>query len=661
MNYKGHERVSIDNVYPEIDCGKYAIKRAVGEPIKVEADIFADGHDKVDALLLFRKKRKGGGRDKKWNEKPMVFENNDHWHCHFDINEIGDFEYSIAAWIDHFSTWQTGLKKKFEANQNIKVELLIGAEMMKDASERANPTDRKQLTSWIDTLESDNNEKEAVSLALSDEVSALMYRNRDREKITLYDKVLPLRVERKRAAFSAWYEFFPRSTSPVKGQHGTFQDCENILPEVAKMGFDVIYLPPIHPIGRSHRKGINNATEAQPEDVGSPWAIGAKEGGHKAIHPQLGSLEDFQNLVKKAKALEMEIALDFAIQMSPDHPYVKEHPKWFKWRPDGTVQYAENPPKKYQDVLPINFETEDWKNLWKELKSIVDYWIDKGVKIFRVDNPHTKSFVFWEWLIAEINKEHDDIIFLAEAFTRPRVMEKLGKIGFNQSYTYFTWRNTKKEFEEYLTELTKTKRKEFFRPNFWPNTPDILPVSLENQPETNFIIRAILAATMSSNWGIYGPLFEFGLNEAYPGKEEYTRSEKYEVKHWDWSKTTRIKEVVSSLNKIRKENAALQTTWNIDFAETDNEQIISYIKSDKTGKNQMIFVVSLDPLYSQSGWVNVPLEKLKIQSNEPFLVHDLLTGDSYTWQGERNYVALYPQGVPAHIFKIEKLENLDKQ
>lgn len=652
MDWDGHKRVSIDNVSPEIDCGEVSLKRVVNEPVKVEADIFTDGHDKVDAVLLFREKKKARGKEKKWEEKAMEFLGNDHWTAQFEIGDTGEYEYSISAWVDHFTTWQQGLKKKYEANQDISTELLIGADMMEDAVKRASAEQKKKLSSWIDLLRSDENKAGAVAQALSDEVSDVMYAARDRNKARQYQKNLPLRVERKRALYSAWYEFFPRSTSPVEEKHGTFKDSERILPEIADMGFNVIYLPPIHPIGRKNRKGVNNATEAQPGDPGSPWAIGAEEGGHKAIHPELGTMDDFKSLVNKAKELNMEIALDFAIQCAPDHPYVKEHPEWFKWRPDGTVQYAENPPKKYQDVLPVNFETEDWENLWKELKSVVEFWIDKGVNIFRVDNPHTKSFIFWEWLIQEINKKHEGIIFLAEAFTRPRVMEKLAKVGFNQSYTYFTWRNTKQEFTQYLTELSKTELREYFRPNFWPNTPDILPVSLENRGEASFIQRLVLAATMSSNFGIYGPLFEFGLNEAYPGKEEYTRSEKYEIKHWDWTKETRIKDVIRKVNRIREENPALQTTWNIEFCDTDNDQIICYSK--KEGGNKLLIVVNLDHDHSQTGWVKYPLARFGLSENQPYQVHDLLSGTSYTWENEWNYVALHPQTIPAHIFRLEK-------
>lgn len=650
---EGHKRVVIEHVYPEIDCGKYPVKRILNEPLKVSADIFADGHDTVDAVLLYREARKPRGREKKWQEIPMNFEENDHWSVEFSIGRMGYFEYTIEGWIDHFNTWKKGLRKKIDADQDVRTEILIGAEMIEEALTRATRAQHKKLEKFSKLLRDKEKQELAEKEIFGEELNKLMYDTRDHSKVSRYEKSLGLKVERKKAVFSAWYEFFPRSTSGNKMKHGSFRDSMKILPEIAKMGFDVIYLPPIHPIGHSFRKGINNATAANEGDPGSPWAIGSEEGGHKAIHPELGSFEDFEDFVEKAEDLGLEVALDFAIQCSPDHPYVKDHPQWFKWRPDGTVQYAENPPKKYQDVLPVDFETEDWENLWKELRSIVEFWISKGVKIFRVDNPHTKSFIFWEWLIQKINAKYDGVIFLAEAFTRPRVMEQLAKLGFTQSYTYFTWRNSKEEFVEYLKELTKTELREYFRPNFWPNTPDILPISLEDQPEAAFLIRAILAATLSSSFGIYGPVFEFGLNEAYPGKEEYTRSEKYEIKKWDWSKTTRIKEVLIKLNKIRNENAALQTTWNIEFTDTDNEKLLAYTKTDKATKNKLLIVVNLDPEYGQSGWVKVPLELLKIQNPNSYTVHDLLTGANYNWQNEWNYVELHPQSSPAHILKME--------
>lgn len=657
MLKNGHQRVSIDNISPQLDCGHTPIKRIIKEPVKVVADIFTDGHDKVDAVLLFREKAKGK-RNKKWLEKPMIFVENDHWSGSFEATEPGYYEYSIEAWVDHFSTWQEGLRKKTEARQEVKTELLIGAEMLEENLTRANAAQKKKLKRWIKLFQNEKKQPEAISEALSEAVSTLMYQTRNREKGFQYPKNLPVWVQRKRALFSSWYEFFPRSASSEEGNHGTFKDATKVLPEISKMGFNVVYLPPVHPIGLSFRKGKNNDPQAKPTDPGSPWAIGSAEGGHKAIHPELGTLQDFKNLVERASELDMEIALDFAIQCSQDHPFVQEHPQWFKWRPDGTVQYAENPPKKYQDVLPVNFETEDWKNLWQELKSIIEFWIENGVNIFRVDNPHTKSFIFWEWLIKEINSKYDGIIFLAEAFTRPRVMEKLAKIGFTQSYTYFTWRNSKEELIQYLTELTKTDLREYFRPNFWPNTPDILPVSLENQQEPAFLIRAILAATLSSNYGIYGPVFEFGLNEAYPGKEEYNHSEKYEIKHWDWTKKTKIKDVISILNRIRNENAALQTTFNIEFHNIDNDQILCFSKIELESNNKLIIVVSLDPKHSQSGWASIPLKRIGVKENQNFLVRDLLTNAEYTWQNESNYVALHPQQIPAHILRLEKIENM---
>ena len=423
---EGQKRVAIENIYPQLDCGKYPIKRVINEIINVRADIFVDGHDQVKASLLYRKKQKG--KENKWKETSMNFISNDHWQGSFLPESEGTFEYVIEAWVDHFSTWQHGLKKKFEDHQDIKTELLIGAELMGKALMNAPNAQKKKLEQSIDLFRTHKNEAKTVSYALSDTVSSMMHGLYEKEKATCFSKTLLVKVEPKQALFSAWYEFFPRSTSQTEGQHGTFKDCERILPRIAGMGFDVVYLPPIHPIGTDYRKGLNNAVTAQPGDPGSPWAIGSSEGGHKAIHPELGTFEDFDSMVKIAGELNIKIALDFAIQCSPDHPYVKKHPDWFKWRPDGTVQYAENPPKKYQDILPVNFETEDWVNLWKELKSIVDFWIGKGVRIFRVDNPHTKSFRFWEWLINEVHTKNPDIIFLAEAFTRPRVMEKLSLI-----------------------------------------------------------------------------------------------------------------------------------------------------------------------------------------------------------------------------------------
>ena len=653
---EGVKRVVIEHVKPELSCGEFPIKRVTGEAVEVSADVFTDGHDEVRAVLLYR----SVGR-KNWHEQPMTFTGNDHWEASFIPPALGWFEYTIVGWVDHFKTWQKGLRKKFEANQNVQVELLIGADMLEQAAQRANATNAKKLQRWANQLRDNPAEAAAVSLAESDEVTDMMYRFADRSDATFYDKTLRVEVERQRALFSTWYEFFPRSTSQEHGRGGTFKDAERILPRIAEMGFDVIYLPPIHPIGRSFRKGKNNNVVSQPGEPGSPWAIGGEEGGHKAINPELGTLDDFRSLVQKANELGIEVALDFAIQCSPDHPYVKEHPQWFKWRPDGTVQYAENPPKKYQDVLPVNYENPDWENLWKELKSIVDYWIAQGVTIFRVDNPHTKTFRFWQWMIREVRSKRPDIIFLAEAFTRPRIMERLAKIGFNQSYTYFTWRNTSEEIKEYITELTKTDMREYYRPNFWPNTPDILPEVLQQGGESAHLFRVILAGTLSSNYGLYGPVYEFGINTPMVvGKEEYMDSEKYEIKHWDWDQPTRIREIITKLNFIRKENPALQTTWHVHFCDCDNQALVAYAKTDQEQENQLIVAVNLDFNNKQAGWIRVPVEHLNLQPHEPYVVHDLLTGHRYTWREEWNYVELHPY-LPAHILRIEEYEPKHKK
>ncbi|MDQ3395088.1 MAG: alpha-1,4-glucan--maltose-1-phosphate maltosyltransferase [Bacteroidota bacterium] len=647
IDFQGKQRIIITNVSPELNCGKYPIKRVIGEKIVVSADVFGDGHDVVKAAMLCRQLG-----NEKWEEIPMKFLGNDRWEASFIPTKMAKYEYTIRGWVDHFATWQHALKKKYEANQDISTEILVGAQLMEEALPGAKPTQAKQLHSVTRKLKNSNGQS-AVSDGLTDEITSLMYQLGDRSNASTYSKLLKVDVERKKALFSTWYELFPRSTAQEQGKHGTFKDCERLLPMIADMGFDVLYFPPIHPIGRKHRKGLNNSVTANPGDPGSPWAIGAKEGGHKSIHPELGSLKDFTALVKKAKQLDIEIALDIALQCAPDHPYVKSHPQWFKWRPDGTVQYAENPPKKYQDILPINFECDDWENLWQELKSIFIYWIDKGVTIFRVDNPHTKPFPFWEWVIREVRNEHPEIIFLAEAFTRPRIMEELGKIGFNQSYTYFTWRETQQELVSYVNELTKTDKSNYYRPNFWPNTPDILPGHLVTGGEVMHIIRVILAATLSSNYGLYGPVYEFGVNQPMPGKEEYIDNEKYEVKHWDWNRTSRIKEVIKLVNQIRKDNPALQQTNNISFGTSENPEIICYGKTIDDFSNQMIVVVNLDPYNLQRTMVKIPLMELGIPYDKPYWVHDQINGSRYQWLGEWNYVELNPHIMPVHIFKVE--------
>lgn len=646
LDLDGRKRIIIANVQPEIDGGVFPIKRVIGEKVVVQADIFSDGHDEITAVLLYRKGKKGS-----WKTVPMTFLANDRWEGFFTVEEMGVYYYTLQGWIDRFKTWQKDLRKKIDAAQSVDVELLVGGELLEKARGRASSVDREKLQALANLLKG-KDFKAAASLAFNQELVLLMDAYPDKSLMTAYEKELAVFVDRKKALFSTWYECFPRSFSPTPGQHGTFRDCERILPEISRMGFDILYLPPIHPIGRTYRKGKNNNPVAQPEEPGSPWAIGSEEGGHKAIHPQLGTLADFERLVAKAKDLGLEIALDLAFQCSQDHPYLKEHPEWFSWRPDGSIQFAENPPKKYQDIVPLNFTTDAWEALWQELEGIVLFWIEKGIRIFRVDNPHTKPFPFWEWLIQEIKRDYPEVIFLSEAFTRPRVMYRLAKIGFTQSYTYFTWRNTKHEFREYIRELTQTEVREFFRPNFWPNTPDILPEFLQYGGRPAFITRLALAATLSSNYGIYGPAFELLVSEPVPGKEEYLNAEKYEIKAWDWDQAGNLKDLIARFNRIRKENPALQTTRNVRFLNVDNESLLAYAKETEDLSNIILAVVNLDPFHTQSGWIRIPLEEFGIRPDQPYLVHDLLSEDRYFWQSDRNYVELNPHVIPAHILRV---------
>lgn len=637
--------IKIVQVRPEVNGGAYPAKAIEKQQLQISAGIFTHGHEALSASVCIKEKS-----EKKWVEYPMEFISNDRWEFSYYPEKPCLLQFKIQGWLNHFKTWKDGFLKKQAAGQDISVELQIGAELLKKEAVKFSPKEKTVLLNYAKQLEASENIPDVIN---SGELNALMWRSKN--ELTLYPKILTVEVERTKAGFSSWYEVFPRSASPDAGRHGTFNDVKNLLPRISEMGFDVLYFPPVHPIGELKRKGKNNSLVAAADDPGSPWAIGSKEGGHKSIHKALGTLKDFQNLAKAAKKLDIEIAMDIAFQCAPDHPYVKEHPEWFTWRPDGTVQYAENPPKRYEDILPFNFETEAWESLWLELKSILDFWIDKGIRIFRIDNPHTKAFAFWEWVIAEIRAENADVVFLAEAFTRPRLMEQLAMAGFNQSYTYFTWRNTKKELEEYMTELTKSPLRDYFRPNFWPNTPDILPPALTTGGENMHIIRVILAATLSSNYGVYGPVYEFGLTEPMPGKEEYNDNEKYELRHWDWNAETRIREIMTLLNKIRKENSALQSTSNIKFAETSNDQVICYLKTDLKTNNKLIIAVNLDPFNTQSATIKLPLKKLGITNEEMFQVRDLLSQDRYRWKGESNYVQLNPFEMPAHILRIETL------
>jgi starch synthase (maltosyl-transferring) len=647
---EGRKRVIIEGVKPEIDCGRFPIKRVVGEKVVVRADIFSDGHDALSAVLLHREIGAAG-----WTETPMKFLVNDRWEGTFEVSEQGSYRYSIEAWVDHFTTWRIDLKKKASAGIDVSLDLLVGSELVEEAAARASGPDASRLAELTAALRTPQGMQSRLDIVFGDELQSLMRKYPDKRFATKYEKDLLVSVDRPKALFSTWYEIFPRSCSSQPGRHGTFADCMERLDYIASMGFDVLYLPPIHPIGTTNRKGKNNAPKAEPDDPGSPWAIGSSEGGHVAIHPQLGTIEDFHRLVEKAKQYGIEVALDLALQGTPDHPYVKEHPEWFRWRPDGTIQYAENPPKKYEDIYPFNFESVTWRQLWDEVQRIVLFWADQGVTIFRVDNPHTKPFPFWEWLIHEIKTVRPDILFLSEAFTRPKVMYNLAKIGFTQSYTYFAWRNTKWEITQYLSELTQTEVREFFRPNLWPNTPDILTEYLQMGGRPAFMTRLLLAATLGSSYGIYGPAFELCENRAREfGSEEYLDSEKYEIRYWDINSPDNLRHLIALVNKIRRENPALQHNWNLRFHPVDNEQLICYSKHTNDLTNIIFVIVNLDVHHTHSGWVEIPLSLFDLDPQQSYQAHDLLSDARYLWYGSRNYVEIDPNVVPAHLFRIRR-------
>jgi starch synthase (maltosyl-transferring) len=645
-------RVIIENVHPELDGGRFRIKRVVGERVAVTADIFVDGHDEVRAHLLHR-----SASEMAWKQVAMQFEVNDRWRGEFSVPAEGLHLYTLVAWVDSFKSWSRDISKKYAAGQDVSVDALVGVQLIERAASRASAEDEQQLLSWASEIRQllKRSVGEALDEAFDPVLGALVGSTFDLRQASKYPKELGVVVDRERARFSAWYEMFPRSCADEPGRHGTFQDCMRRVDYVAGMGFDVLYLPPIHPIGRDHRKGKNNAESAGSADPGSPWAIGSKEGGHKAIHPQLGTLEDFKKLSRRAQELGIEIAMDLAFQCAPDHPYVKEHSQWFRMRPDGTVQYAENPPKKYQDIYPLDFDSDQSRELWEELLSVVLYWVKQGVRIFRVDNPHTKPFDFWEWLIGEVKASHPDVLFLAEAFTRPKVMFELAKLGFTQSYTYFAWRNTKAELTEYFTELTRTEVREYFCPNLWPNTPDILTEVLQDGGRPALMARLVLAATLGANYGIYGPTFELGDCRALrPGSEEYLDSEKYQIRQWDLNSSGSLRELIASVNRIRRENPALHRDLNLRFHGVDNEQLIVYSKATDDLTNIVVVVVNLDPNYKQSGWVDLPLADFNVEPGEPYEMRDLLTDARYLWSGSHNYVELDPHRLPAHIFRIRR-------
>jgi starch synthase (maltosyl-transferring) len=644
-------RVVVERVRPEVDGGRFAIKRTIGERVRVLADAFCDGHDQITVVLRWRR-----ASEMAWTETSMQAVGNDTWEGSFEIEALEPYLYTVAAATAPFSTWRHDLAKRLAAGQDVAVDLHVGAALVTHAARRASGPDAQVLDRYAADLRDEQRPiEERATFAQREDLSRLVNAHPDRSHEATYGHDLRVDVDRERARFSAWYELFPRSCAGTPGAHGTLRECEARLPYVAEMGFDVLYLPPIHPIGRTFRKGPNNAETADEHGVGSPWAIGGPEGGHCAIHPQLGSLADFDHFVARAGELDLEVALDLAFQCSPDHPYVTAHPEWFRHRPDGTIQYAENPPKKYQDIYPLDFECEAWRELWSELLSVALFWAQHGVRIFRVDNPHTKPFAFWEWLIAQVRQRYPETIFLAEAFTRPKVMYRLAKLGFSQSYTYFAWRNTPHELAAYLTELTQTEVGEYFRPNFWPNTPDILTEALQYGGRALFASRLILAATLSSSYGIYGPAFE--LLEATarePGTEDYANSEKYQIRHWDIDRPDSLRHLIVAVNRARRENAALWSNARLRFHEVDNPLLLAYTKTTEDLSNIVLVVVNLDPHHRHSGHVSIPLETLGLPHDQPYQVHDILGGGRYLWYGSSNYVEIDPAQMPGHLFQIRR-------
>jgi starch synthase (maltosyl-transferring) len=646
---EGRKRVVIEGITPEVDGGRFPAKRTSGDIVRVEADIFTDGHDSVSAMLLYRHEDTHG-----WLETPMQALVNDRWAGEFTVPQLGRYRFTIHAWLDHWETWRHDLAKRIEADNDTPLDYLIGADLIEEAAARAVAADADWLRKQAHALRVEQPVEARRRVAMEPSLDAAVSRYPDRRFASEAERELAIVVDPVRAAFGAWYEMFPRSAAPQPGRPGTLADCEARLPYVAGMGFDVVYLPPIHPIGKAFRKGKNNSVNPAPDDTGSPWAIGAAEGGHKSIDPALGTFDDFRRFVARASDLGLDVALDIAFQVSPDHPYVKEHEEWFRKRPDGSIQYAENPPKKYQDIYPFNFETSNWLALWQELKSVFVFWIERGVRIFRVDNPHTKAFAFWEWCITELKRDFPDVLFLSEAFTRPKVMYRLAKLGFSQSYTYFPWRNTKYELTSYLTETTQPPLRDFFRASQWPNTPDILTAFLQTGSRAAFMIRFLLAATLGANYGIYGPAFELlESRPVRPGSEEYLDSEKYQIRHWNLERPDSLRPLITAVNRIRHANAALQNDWSLAFHPVTNDRLLCFSKHSHDGSNLIVTVINLDPSTTQAGMVELPLDRFDIEESGPFAVHDLLTGADYTWRGRRNYVELNPFRTVAHILQLQ--------
>ena len=661
---EGRRRVVIEGVAPEIDGGRSPIKRVTGEAVTVEADVFADGHDELAVELRWRRED-----EREWREVAMEPLGNDRWRGSFRVEELGRYRYTLRGWVDRFATWHHGFGKKVEAGQDVSVDLQFGADLVERAVQRGRGRDRQRLRAAAramregvdpEVLEGllgaarERARLRAVEAALDPALAEAMGRSVDRRFATTYERELTVWVEPERARTGAWYELFPRSTGEQTA-HGTLATTiERALPYVARLGFDVLYLPPIHPIGTTHRKGRNNNPDGEPDAPGSPWAIGADGGGHTAVHPDLGTLDDLDRLVAAARELHLDVALDVAFQVSPDHPWAKDHPEWFRHRPDGSIQYAENPPKKYEDIYPLDFETEDWRGLWTALRQVFEFWIGHGITVFRVDNPHTKSLAFWEWCIDSLKRRHPELIFLSEAFTRPRLMERLAKLGFTQSYTYFAWRTQKQELIDYFTELTRTEAKEYLRPNLWPNTPDILTEQLQTGGRAAFMHRLFLASTLGASYGIYGPAFELMEHQPVgPGREEYLNSEKYEVRDWDLDSPHSLAKLVARMNEIRREHPALHWNDTLQFHPTDNDHLLAYSKISEDRDDAILVIANLHPVARQRGFVHLWLHDLGItEYDRPFQVHDLLTGARYVWQGTSAYIDLDPDKLPAHVFQV---------
>lgn len=642
-------RVFIEKVIPEINGGRYFIKRTIGGGVVVSANIFADGHLSIRASLCYKHES-----DDTWSNVPMKPVGEDRWKARFDTSKIGFYNYKIQAWVDRLTFWQKSFKEKNKEGAPLNGEIEYAVLLLKELAEVISDKKNQPLIDAYQFFESDKSETEKITFALSKEFTDLGRKFPFVKHETVYDKNLRVRVGEHRELFTTYYQLFPRSTSPIEGKHGTLKDVQNLLPRIKEMGFDVLYMPPIHPIGKTKRIGKNFKPVAKVGDPGSPWAIGDETGGHYSIHPELGEMKDFENLLKAGKDIGVDIAMDLAFQCSKDNKWIKEHPEWFDIRPDGTIPCIESPPLKYRDVVDFNFETDDWRNLWNELKNIVLFWIEKGVKFFRASVPHTKPLPFWEWLIAEVHKVDPEVIFLAGAFTSPRLLLAMCKIGFTQSYTNFIKYDSREEVESYLKRINGSEQRQIYRPSFWPTVPDILPNHLINGNSNKYALRLLLASTLSGSYGVYGPVFEYMENEALPnGKEEYANSEKYEIRHWDWTRKTRITELITKINKLRRENPALQSTFNINFTLAENDEFLSYVKLNDDKSNIIWCIASFDSKYKQKGHVKVPKEILDIPMRVNLKLTDLITGEVFHWFNDWNFIEIDPEKTPMHVFSVE--------